>query len=152
MRRARLTLVAAATAFATTLPAAPGHALTAAVFAGTVQFGCFGCGTYGPAGNGLALSVSGVFAGQPVANASLSATFTHISLVGVPWCLVSDSAQGEMGPGQPAAFTWTRAGAVAVLSVPGVGTGVMAFHFTSPVGNPCGGPVTAQVAGGLVGV
>lgn len=160
------TVVAAATVLAsavtTVLPAPSASGATAVQFQGSATIGCFGCGQYGPSGNGATLWLNGVLHNRP-----LQATFPFAAngwaeyTVNTPsgvMCTLTGAANGNIhvdfadGGGFEAAFAWTRVGSVAMISVPGVGVGVAAFHITSPVGNPCGASVQAYFAGELVGV
>lgn len=153
MKILRSAIVAAGAASAILMSTTPASAATAAVFKGSAEIGCFGCGTYGPAGNSASFTVWGVVQNQPTepTGAGGSATFTVTEPVGA-LCVVSGSAQGEITLGGITAdFTWTRFGATAVVSVNGVGTGAAAFKVTTPVGNPCGGAVKAEFAGAIVG-
>lgn len=151
MKILRSAIVAAGAAASILMSTTPASAVTAAVFEGTATIGCFGCGTYGPAGNSANFTVTGVVQNNPVSATGGSATFTVTEPIGAT-CVVSGSAQGEITfAGITADFTWTRFGPVAVVSVPGVGTGAAAFAVTSPAGNPCGGSVTASFAGTIAG-
>lgn len=151
MKILRRAIVAAGTAATILTSTTPASAQTAIVFEGSASIGCFGCGTYGPAGNGACFSVTGVIHGTAVVNAGGCATFTVTEPIGAT-CVVSGSAQGEITlGGDTYTFTWTRFGAVAIISVPDLGTGAATFLVTSPAGNPCGGSVTARFAGELAG-
>lgn len=157
LRSAIVTAGAAATILMGTSPAS---AQTVITFGGTASIGCFGCGEYGPEGNSACFHVHGVLHGHVVADVQGCATFTVTEPAGAA-CVLSGSAQGEINiagtavTGEAvavdASFTWTRVGATAVVSVPGVGTGAAVFVVTSPVGNPCGGAVEAHFGGALAG-
>ena len=155
---ARAAVVAALVA-TTTVTAPPASAVTNATFTGVVNIGCFGCGTYGPSGNAASLWVNGVYDNRvvsatfPVAGPNGHASFTVREPGGDLSCLVTGDASGEVVVTGDLghAFTWTRVGAVGVVTVQNVGNGVATFAVTSPLGNPCGGPVSALIHGWVVG-
>jgi hypothetical protein len=112
----------------------------AGVFTGSANINCFGCGT----SNGKAhLDVTGTVSG------GVDATFTVNEPAAT--CPVQGSATGSTTGAVTVNFVWTRLGATAVITTTGQinGAGVAAFVV---VGLPCGGPVTATVAGALAGV
>ena len=164
MKILRSAILVAGAASSIIMSSTPASAATAAVFTGTATVGCFGCGTYGPTGNGATLWVDGVVAGgvagpavQFVTAANGGATFTVTESNVDPECVISGSASGTVtvqtsaGP-VSAGFTWTRTGIVAVVSIPSIGgLGAAVFVVTDPIGDPCGKAVTAQIAGALVG-
>lgn len=159
MKILRSAIVVAGAAASVLMSTAPGNTATAAAFSGTAEIGCFGCGEYGPDGNAADFTVAGTIQNE-VGTGTGWATFTVTEPTGAA-CVVSGSAQGEIhidGTSVTgatididASFTWTRVGATAVVSVPGVGTGAAAFKVTEPVGNPCGGAVSASFAGAIAG-
>lgn len=121
-------------------------------FNGTATIGCYGCGWYGPAGNSLSAIATGIVDGRTFVNAWMSATFTVDNPVGTT-CIVSGAASGTMAIGSVGtlSFTWTMTGSVLriayTMSDGSFGTATAAFLVTSPVGNPCGGAVTASFVG-----
>ena len=147
----RNAVLTAGTAVALLVPAAPASALNVAVVTGTATIGCFGCGTYGPAGNSASFTVSGTILGTTAINGPGSPSFTVTEPVGAI-CVVSGSATGTISVAgfPPSGFNWTRTGPIALVTSD-YGTAVIVFVVTSPVGNPCGGAVTATFAGALVG-
>ena len=68
-------------------------------------------------------------------------------------CPITGSANGATTGDVVVQFNWTRVGATAVITTTGDinGGGVAVFAVTDPIGNPCGGPVTAVVAGAIAG-
>lgn len=82
-------------------------------------------------------------------NGSSFASYTAREDAGT--CPATGTADGTISGVASGNFHWTRVGALALLSFAGGNVngadGVMAFVVTSPLGNPCGGPVTATVAG-----
>lgn len=147
----RSSILVAGAAAAMLIPTTPASAANAATVNGTASIGCFGCGTYGPAGNSASFTASGTVNGVTAANASGSATYTVNEPVGAT-CVASGTAEGSItveGVGTTN-FNWTRVGAHATVTT-GWGTASVVFAVTSPVGNPCGGAVTASFAGNLAG-
>lgn len=151
MNTLRTTILAAGAAVAMLVPAAPASAVSAAHFQGSATIGCYGCGTYGPAGNSASFTITGIVNNTPVVNAAGSASFTVMQPTGAT-CVVTGTASGTVwvdGVGS----TWfhaTSVGATATAST-GWGTAFVTFWIVSPVGNPCGGSVTASFTGILVG-
>lgn len=146
----RSSILVAGAAAAMLIPSTPASAANAAVVVGSATIGCFGCGTYGPAGNSASFTAAGTVNGVTAAGAAGSATFTVTEPVGAT-CVVSGSATGTIsvdGVGSTG-FTWSRTGAYANV-VTAWGNAHVAFAVTSPVGNPCGGAVTASFVGALV--
>ena len=123
------------------LPAPAGVA-----FEGTATISCFGCGV---SSGSASLAVAGRTRRELVGGTS-TASFTVTE--GPTTCPVTGSANGTITGEVDAAFSWTRVGAVAVITTSGdvKGTGTAAFVVESPVGSPCGGPVSARVSG-LIG-
>jgi hypothetical protein len=118
----------------------------AAAFTGTSFINCFGCGT----SNGNAsLNIVGASASGGPINGAANATFTVNEPAAT--CPVQGSAVGSTTGALAVNFVWTRLGATAVITTSGDigGAGVAAFVV---VGNPCGGPVTATLAGAIAGV
>jgi hypothetical protein len=118
------------------------------VFNGTAKINCFGCG----ASSGTAsLKVSGVSQGKAVANKPVFASYTVSEAPAT--CPAVGTASGSFSGAIHGTFTWTRVGATAVITTAGgiKGAGIAAFSVTKPVGLPCGGPVTAVVAGSVAG-
>lgn len=115
-------------------------AADAGVFTGSASINCFGCGS----SNGTAE--------LDIAAGTLSGHVHASYTVNEPpaTCPVQGSATGSTTGAVTVNFVWTRLGATAVITTTGSvnGAGVAAFVV---VGNPCGGPVTATVAGALVG-
>ena len=162
LRGAALAVGAAATIVTTTTPASAAT-VTAVAFQGTVTFGCFGCGTYGPTGNGGTFWATGVVDGAGVLAVpgvtppNGSATFTITASNVDPECVISDRVHdarftfgSAFGP-KTIEFTWTRIGAVLLLTIwGGGGTGTMTI--TDPIGDPCGKAVNATVSGTLAGM
>jgi hypothetical protein len=145
--RTAVVVAGLATAVATSITpasAAPG----AVAFVGSANITCFGCGD--SAGTASLTGVGVVNGGA--ANGSASATYTVHEDTGAG-CIVSGTASGSVSGAVNVDFNWTRVGAVAVISTTGDvnGQGVAAFVVTSPVGNPCGGAVSAEVAGAVAG-
>lgn len=157
MRGVRTLALAAVTASTLTLGSAPAEALTAAAIVGEMTIGCFGCGTYGPAGNSGTFSVTGVFGNVITVLRPASATYTVHDTVGAT-CVVSSTIEGAFSVDTgPAQFTsrmfLTRIGGAVLVAMPDLGVnGAGTFAVTSPVGNPCGGAVSATVTAALVGV
>lgn len=147
----RSSILVAGAAAAMIIPTTPASAANAAVVVGDATIGCFGCGVYGPVGNSATFTAAGTVNGVTAAGAAGSATYTVNEAPGTG-CIISGSAEGSIsvtGVGSTN-FNWTRTGAVAIVTT-GWGTAAVAFAVTSPVGNPCGGAVTAKFAGALVG-
>jgi hypothetical protein len=144
VRPTALAAVVAVLAF--TAPVPSDAAPAAATFVLNLQIGCFGCGTYGPAGNtatGTVVGANHLRTGAPV-----TGQFTVDEPVG-PTCVASGSASGVLTVDEDAVpFGWTRVGALTVITTP-TGSGTGAFTITSPTGNPCGGPVTARLVAGI---
>ncbi|HWL35973.1 MAG TPA: hypothetical protein VNQ77_07245 [Frankiaceae bacterium] len=113
-------------------------------FTGVASIGCFGCP--GPRPGTATLTVVGAAFG------SASASYTVVDPADAT-CVISGSATGSVTGAIDVNFTWLRVGATAVITTTGDidGAGAAVFVVTSPVGNPCGGPVTAQVAGAIEG-
>lgn len=86
-------------------------------------------------------------------NPNLFASYTVAEPAGAT-CVVTGTASGTTTGVVNVTFNWTRLGAVAVISTSGDvnGSGLGVFVVTEPQGIPCGGPVTAVVAGVLLGV
>lgn len=159
----RSTALVAGSAAAMLVPTTPASAASAAEFNGVANVGCFGCGTYGPAGNDADFCVNGIVDDIPVtggvytdptgtAECNGDATFTVNEPVG-PTCVASGTANGTIsveGVGSTT-FNWTRVGATAVVTTGGWGVADAIFHVTSPVGSPCGGAVIAEFSGTLQG-
>jgi hypothetical protein len=126
----------------------PAYAQGAGAFTGTAQINCFGCGS--SAGT-ASLKVSGEVNGQAVTQGNVNATYTVSEASAT--CPAVGSANGSFSGAVNGTFTWTRVGATAVLTTAGdiKGAGIAAFAVKSPVGLPCGGPVTAEVAGTVAG-
>ena len=124
----------------------------AIAFTCTAHLGAFGvAGTHnGTCDGGTAI---GLGEGTLVAPGSFSADFTYNEPPAT--CPALGNAAGTAhinGADEP--FTWTRVGAVALISLPDetAGAGVATFAVTSPLGLPCGGAVTAIAAGAAVGI
>ena len=121
------------------------------VFSGTAAIDCFGCGV----SQGTAeLTGSGVVGTNVVTNGSAHADYSVSELNVSPACVITGSASGTVTGAINVAFNWTRVGATAVITTTGdiTGAGVAGFAVTAPVGIPCGGPVTADVAGVVAGI
>lgn len=160
MKILRSAIVVAGAASSILMATTPSSAQTAGAFEGEAHIGCFGCGVYGPTGNGADFDVAGTINGNTGTGTGY-AKFTVNEPPGIG-CIISGSAEGEIhvdvnGTGGSASydstFSWGRAGAVAVITVTGDinGTATAAFKVTSPVGNPCNQAVQAQFAGAIVG-
>ncbi len=120
----------------------------AAAFTGNAHINCFGCGS----STGTAsLSVAGIV-GTTFVDGSESASFTVVEGTG-PTCVISGSASGSATGALNLSFTWTRLGAVAVVTTVGDidGAGLATFVVTSPVGNPCGRSADVSVVGSIAG-
>ena len=136
--------VIAAAAAAVGVTAAPASAEGALVLTGSAEIACFGCG----ASQGSAqLTVAGVHDGTVIAG-PITARYVAQEGGGAT-CAVSGVAQGSYSGVLSGEFSWTRVGAVAVVSLTGEhnGAGVVGFLVTSPLGAPCGQPITATLAG-----
>jgi hypothetical protein len=145
----RTAVVVAAAASSIAMISTPVNAAGAGAYTGTANIDCFGCGV----STGTAcLNLTGVYNGYVAVNGQACATYTVNEPAGVT-CVVTGSASGTVTGVVNVSFNWTRVGATAVITTSGDinGAGVAAFVVTSPVGNPCGGAVTAQVAGVIVG-
>jgi hypothetical protein len=120
---------------------------SAAQFTGTAAISCFGCGD--SAGT-ASLTVVGAVRGS-VTSGSAFASYTVHEATGAA-CVISGTADGTLTGAINGSFSWMRVGALAVISTAGDidGQGIAAFAITSPIGNPCGGAVIAEV-GGLIG-
>lgn len=132
----------------------PANAAGGGVFTGTASINCFGCGTStGTADLCVVVWVNDDDAGVCVTGINTTATYTVAEPAGAT-CVATGTANGTTTGVIDVIFDWTRVGAVAVISTSGDinGSGVAAFKVTSPVGVPCGGPVTAQVVGAVIGV
>ena len=143
----RSSVFAAALASTVALSTGAQAATAALVFTGTASIDCFGCGTTHCEAD---LTVTGLPASGG-AHAECTANEPGGSL-----CLLTGTASGHVdGSGGLAGFgidfNWTRAGAVAVITVSGdtTGAGVAAFLTT---GVSCGAAVSATVAGSIAGV
>lgn len=149
---ARTTLLAGVTAALSAVPLlvpAPVAAVTLGEFHGDAILPCFGCGRRDD--GTFHGTFTGVIGDEPVAGAPMGASFSYEE----PVCPVLGNASGTAVVVDVAQvdFTWTRVGAHAVITFSGdvSGNGVATFVVTSPAGNPCGQPVTAIVAGTVVG-
>lgn len=148
------TAVAAAVLATSTVTAPPAHAVTALTIEGTLEIGCFGCGSYGPEGNGGSFTAIGLLGPEIVTGASGSMTFTVDMPTGAG-CLVSWAMEGWLHLDTAlqdvySRFTVLGAGTAGYLYVHGVGwSGAIGMKITEPVGFPCGGAVTATFAGEL---
>jgi hypothetical protein len=157
----RFGLVAAVAALSLgTLGAAPASAdddiAIVAVFVGTAHINCFGCGVSNGTADlqGQDPSVTAEVETDDLALEGAVATYTVFEPTGAT-CVISGSANGTTtGELATVNFSWTRVGAVAVITTTGEinGAGVAAFVVTSPIGNPCGGPVDATVVGTVAGL
>lgn len=177
----RSTALVAGSVAALLVPSGQASAASSAEFNGVATVGCFGCGTYGPAGNTAYFCVNGVIdardghthtvnggvyndpTGSTPCNGSTggdgvsghgSATYTVNEPVG-PTCVASGTAEGSI-----TVTTATGAHSTSfnwtrtgahAVITTGWGTGTAVFHVTSPVGSPCGQRVTADFAGALAG-
>ncbi|HVF06607.1 MAG TPA: hypothetical protein VNA20_17350 [Frankiaceae bacterium] len=139
MRRLALALVLATSALAA--PAAPATADPgSAVLVLDVTVGCFGCGTYGPAGNSIDGSVV-VGHGPLRTGARVTGTFTING-----GCFGDATATGTLtSDGYGAGFTWIQAGAPARFRIDGFGSGGGGFAIESPRGIPCGTMVRGRL-------
>lgn len=149
LRSAIVAAGAASTMIAGMTPAsaAPGGAVA---FTGTANISCFGCpGT--PSGT-ASLTGVGVTLDAQVVNGSATANYT-VTEPTDETCVVTGTANGSVTGAIDVSFNWIRVGATAVITTTGDvnGAGVAVFVVTSPVGNPCGGAVTATVAGAVAG-
>lgn len=148
----RSAILAAGAASTIVMSTTPASAATAATFTGHAVIGCFGCGTYGPAGNSATLNVQGVVDdGVASGLANGSASFTVTEPVGAT-CVVSGSATGTVSVSTSAgvkggSFTWSRTGAVAVITVPSISATATAGFAAHATGNICGSRVEAEFAG-----
>ena len=149
----RIGLAAAVTA-SVGMGSAPASAEGAGAFTGTANINCFGCGV----SSGTAdLCVTGYVLGQPVVGVCITggrnATATYTVTEIPSQCPVTGSATGVVTGAVNVSFSWTRIGETAVITTTGDidGGGTAKFAVTSPVGNPCGGPVTASFAGAVAG-
>ncbi|MDQ1696609.1 MAG: hypothetical protein QOJ03_1962 [Frankiaceae bacterium] len=126
----------------------PAYAQGGGAFQGNAHINCFGCGA---SSGTAALKVTGVVNGASVVQGAVNATYTVTEATAT--CPAVGSANGSFTGAVNGTFTWTRVGATAVLTTTGdiKGAGIAAFAVTSPVGLPCGGPVTAQVVGSVAG-
>lgn len=146
----------------------PASAVGAGNFIGEASIVCFGCNV----STGTAdLCVNGVFVAEDVPPTSVPPAVTQVeceydgdntvwnveatyTVIEIPsQCPVTGSATGSTTGAVNVTFNWTRVGANAVITTTGDidGGGTASFAVTDPVGNPCGGPVTAAVAGMIVG-
>jgi hypothetical protein len=142
------------------------NAASAVAFVGTAHINCFGCGD---SSGTASICVKGVTVTTPpippavtvhdpsvgicgLLGTNTTATYTVHEDTGAG-CVVSGTASGTTSGELNVAFNWTRVGAIAVISTTGDvnGAGVAAFVVTSPLGNPCGGAVTAEVVGAVAG-
>lgn len=124
----------------------PATAASVAVFTGTAHINCFGCG----ASTGTAsLKAIGSINGATAVNVPISASYSVVEASAT--CPATGSAAGSYSGKYSGNFTWTRVGAIAVISTTGAisGPGLAVFAVTSPLGLPCGKAVTATVAGVL---
>jgi hypothetical protein len=144
--RTAVVVAGLATAVATSIT--PASAATGAIaFVGDAHITCFGCGDSGGTAN-----LTGAGVGGSASTGTATATYTVHEDTGAG-CIVSGTASGNVVGVVNVDFNWTRVGAVAVISTTGDinGQGVAAFVVTSPIGNPCGGAVSAEVAGAVAG-
>ena len=116
-------------------------------FYGEAAIDCFGCGvSSGTAALWVAPAVPGLDAPN---------TFATYTVIEIPsQCPITGSATGSTTGAMNVTFSWTRVGATALITTTGDvnGGGAAGFVVTDPVGNPCGGPVRAQVVGAIAGV
>ena len=154
----RSALVAAGVATALATSVLPANAVGAGEFEGFATISCFGCGGTQP---GTAeLAVNGVNGTTPVVGAvilpgqtgNVHAAYTVIEGTGTD-CVIQGQAFGTTTGAVNTAFTWSRFGAVAIISTTGDinGPGVAAFVVTT-AGLPCGtNNLQALVVGALAG-
>lgn len=139
MHRSLLGAALALVAFAA--PAPPASALGPYTLDLDATIACFGCGvTFGSLTGDVVAGVGGFRTG-----AQITGDFTHD---GPPAsCPITSSASGSMttSDGYTTSFNLTRLGGdvLATFDDGSVATGT--FVVTSPLGNPCGGPVTAHI-------
>jgi hypothetical protein len=116
------------------VPATPASATGAGAFTGTVHINCFGCGLSGGTGHFTLDGTGAPFVASFTVNEPAST------------CPAIGTAEGTFSGAVNGRFTWTRYGTyldIRTNGLPGSGH----FVITSPVGNPCGGPVAATVTG-----
>jgi hypothetical protein len=143
-----VTALAAAIAVPSTATASPRRG-GAGHYGGNASIDCFGCGT---SAGSAALQFTGVYSGYPAVLADATANFIANESADVT-CVITGSASGTVTGVINVDFNWTRVGPLAVITTSGDinGVSLAAFAVTSPIGNPCGGPVTAIVQGVVAG-
>jgi hypothetical protein len=115
-------------------------------------------GTCGDANGGIRFHI-GLRDGVPVATTSdFTAQFSYFDSPVVCPAIGSAYGMATFGPTSEN-FQATRLGAVLIVTLSDgtggaadLGAAVGTFVVTSPLGNPCGSPVTAQIAGVALGV
>lgn len=141
--------------------ATPAHALGAGAFTADVTLNGYGVG----AGNGTArLCYTGVNGLGLIVSTNLCTSITGSSGANVTAnfnfnvpagsCPAVGNVAGAFAGAIAGNFNWTHVGAVAVIggtSGAGVIVGVATFAVTSPLGNPCGTPITSTVKATAVG-
>ena len=156
MRTLRGTTTALALTVMLVPGAPPADAATAATFEGTAEIGCWGCGTYGPAGNSADFTVTGVFDDTPMVANRGSASFTVKTPTGVG-CVVSGQATGSLSIAgdrvRTRSFVWSRVGSFAVITIatpgrPGI-TGWAKLVLSSDSVPPCGARARIRYYGAL---
>lgn len=117
-------------------------------YQGPANINCFGCGI---SSGTASLTFTGYYNGYAVVNGPAFASYTVVETPSQ--CPVTGSATGTVVGAVNVVFNWTRVGATAVVTTSGDinGGSVAVFAVTSPVGNPCGGPVQALVQGAVAG-
>lgn len=142
------TLLAALALAATAVPALPAAAdPTAFSLEVDAQIHCFGCGVSSGTLDGDVLAGLAGFRG----GATITGAFSHDGPAGAT-CLMTSTMSGAMttSDGYATTFNLTRLGGDVVATFDDGSTATGTFAVVSPVGNPCGGPVTARItlAGG----
>lgn len=145
------TLVALAASIAVPLAPSVAEESDVAVLAMEGTIGCFGCGTYGPAGNSMTGTVVAGEGGFQT-GAAVTSSFTVNEGTGVG-CVVSGTASGVIttSDGTTESFHWTRVGALTDWTFGSGATGTGTFAVADPDGLPCGRSVRFRATVGLRG-
>ena len=149
MNRIRPAAAIAATIGAVCMSPVPASAqsLNGGGFHGTAHINCFGCG---PSTGSAFLKFSGAVDGRAIAEGSATASYSVWE--DLQMCAATGRAAGYFTGAIDGTFTWTRSGAVAIITTQGDVNGVgIALFSTRRVGLVCGSTIDADIAGSVVG-
>ncbi|HVF06304.1 MAG TPA: hypothetical protein VNA20_15790 [Frankiaceae bacterium] len=152
--RVRTNLTAAAALAAAAFGSAPpASAATAGTIQMAITIGCYGCGTYGPDGNSISVTCTGVcnLGGVTCTGVcSYSGGGTADVPVGLT-CLLEGRMTGDIyTAGGPVSFALSFVAPYWVMTLEGA-TAAGAYAITSPVGLVCDSAVTLTFAGTIAG-